>query len=89
MANMEVAASRVAIYTKVTDILRCHPDGLHVDQISRLAGIESGKMARVLRALATKHVYKEGEAFMRLSSYRFFTKYEQLRITCLQTTVCL
>ena len=62
MVTAEFAASRVAVHGQISDVLKDHPDGLHVSEISSRTGMESGKITRVLRTLATKHIYKEGDA---------------------------
>lgn len=35
-------------------------EGLHVSDLAIKAGVESGKLARVLRLLASRHVFREG-----------------------------
>ncbi|KAI0064236.1 S-adenosyl-L-methionine-dependent methyltransferase [Artomyces pyxidatus] len=43
----------------VPDALKDNPEGLHVDQIGAKVDIDPKKLARVLRYLATRHVFKE------------------------------
>jgi len=58
--HMQTAALRVCLEANVTEILReAGPEGLHVDKIAELADLSSNKLARILRLLATRHVYKE------------------------------
>ncbi|KAI0320877.1 S-adenosyl-L-methionine-dependent methyltransferase [Amylostereum chailletii] len=59
MTLRELSVMKIAIEARVSDILREHPRGLHVTKISERTSIESGKLARVLRLLAVKHVYRE------------------------------
>ncbi|KAJ7931430.1 S-adenosyl-L-methionine-dependent methyltransferase [Mycena leptocephala] len=44
---------------KIADKLLDKPEGVHVDQLARTTGIDSDKLARVLRFLATKHCFTE------------------------------
>lgn len=60
MSGIEVASIRVATEHRVADVLLEHPDGLHVREISKLVGIESGKLTQILRLLATRHCFREG-----------------------------
>ena len=57
----ECAALQVALDAKIADHLEDHADGLHVREIGKRAGLDSDKLARVLRLLATKHVFREGK----------------------------
>ena len=47
---------------KIADILQESPSssGLHISDIGKTAGIEEGKLGRVLRLLASKHIFREG-----------------------------
>ncbi|KAF7375742.1 3-O-methyltransferase 2 [Mycena sanguinolenta] len=49
----------VATDANIADHLRDKPEGLHVDELSRSTGIDSHKLGRVLRLLATKHCFTE------------------------------
>ncbi|KAF5312467.1 hypothetical protein D9619_003730 [Psilocybe cf. subviscida] len=54
------AALRICLEASVTEILReGGPQGVHVDEIAKIANVNSEKIARLLRYLATHHVYKE------------------------------
>ncbi|KAK7691573.1 hypothetical protein QCA50_004972 [Cerrena zonata] len=44
---------------KVADHLQEFPDGLHVSKLSEVTGIECNYLARILRLLATKHIFRE------------------------------
>ncbi|KAG6868434.1 hypothetical protein C0993_002917 [Termitomyces sp. T159_Od127] len=57
--NLDWLCLLVAIEAKVADALSGHDEGVHVNDLSKSIGIESGKLARILRALATKHVFLE------------------------------
>ncbi|KAJ7634571.1 S-adenosyl-L-methionine-dependent methyltransferase [Roridomyces roridus] len=49
----------IATDAKIADHLLDKPDGLHADELSRLSGIDSGRLARVLRLLCTRHCFTE------------------------------
>ena len=57
----ECAALQVALDAKIADHLEDHADGLHVREIGKRSGLDSDKLGRVLRLLATKHVFREGK----------------------------
>ncbi|KAI9463927.1 S-adenosyl-L-methionine-dependent methyltransferase [Russula earlei] len=53
-------AIRTASNTHVPEILRdAGPKGKHVTEIAKPTGVHSGKLARVLRVLATNHIFTE------------------------------
>ncbi|KAF7430170.1 hypothetical protein PC9H_005870 [Pleurotus ostreatus] len=56
---MEPVCMSVALGAKVTEHLLDKPKGLHVDELGRLTDQDPGKLGRVLRTLATNHVYTE------------------------------
>jgi hypothetical protein len=58
----ELACLRVVMEFKIADILQESPSssGLHISAIGKKAGIEEGKLGRVLRLLASKHIFREG-----------------------------
>lgn len=60
MAQFDGSCLRVATESHIAEILAGHPNGLHAKQISEKTGIESGKLARIMRLLATKHCFIEG-----------------------------
>ncbi|KAJ7637687.1 S-adenosyl-L-methionine-dependent methyltransferase [Mycena polygramma] len=49
----------VATDSKLADHLLDKPEGLHIDELGLKTGIDSGKLGRVLRLLATKHCFSE------------------------------
>jgi len=57
--NLDWICLLVAIEAKIADALSGHDQGIHVDELSKAVNIESGKLARILRLLATKHVFEE------------------------------
>lgn len=57
----EVCCIRVAYETKVADhLVSAGDNGLHVSTISEKTGVESGKLGRILRLLASRHIFREG-----------------------------
>jgi hypothetical protein len=72
--HYDPACMRVAIKAKVADVLVGHPVGLPVADIAKKAGIEQGKLARILRFLATKNCFREG-AYSRNKFRRLLTFY--------------
>ena len=50
----------VVITFKIADILEEQPEGMHIDEISARSGIDAQKLGRILRLLATRHVFREG-----------------------------
>lgn len=61
--SFEWACVGVVIRAKVADALEKFPKGLHVDELAKLVSLEKGKLARVLRLLATKGCFTEGKSF--------------------------
>jgi DNA-binding IclR family transcriptional regulator len=61
MGVYEPACIRFALEAKIADVLADDPGGLPVADISERTGIEQGKLARILRCLATKNCFREGE----------------------------
>ncbi|KAF8891394.1 S-adenosyl-L-methionine-dependent methyltransferase [Infundibulicybe gibba] len=54
------SALRVAADTNVIEILReAGPQGLHVDEIAKKNGTNPAKLARLLRLLASEHIFRE------------------------------
>ncbi|KAF4564063.1 hypothetical protein EYR36_003314 [Pleurotus pulmonarius] len=56
---MEPVCMRVALDTRITDHLLDKPKGLHIDELGQLTDQDPGKLGRILRTLATNHVYTE------------------------------
>ncbi|KAJ3559922.1 hypothetical protein NM688_g32 [Phlebia brevispora] len=60
LSAYRTASLRLAISVHVSEILReAGPQGLHVKEIAAKTKISPVKLARVLRLLATNHIYKE------------------------------
>ncbi|KAJ7161877.1 S-adenosyl-L-methionine-dependent methyltransferase [Mycena crocata] len=57
--NCDWAGILVVLETRVADALAGHPGGLHVDDLSKVLRVEPGKLARILRLLATRHCFTE------------------------------
>ncbi|KAJ2932577.1 hypothetical protein H1R20_g4534, partial [Candolleomyces eurysporus] len=60
--QMEVFAPHclnVATTFKIADILEEQPEGMHIDDIGARSGIDAQKLGRILRLLATRHVFRE------------------------------
>ncbi|KAG6852680.1 hypothetical protein C0991_009963 [Blastosporella zonata] len=57
--NLDWLCLLVVIESRVADALAGHDKGVHVDVLSKSVGIESGKLGRILRLLATKHIFSE------------------------------
>ncbi|KAF8443681.1 S-adenosyl-L-methionine-dependent methyltransferase [Boletus edulis BED1] len=66
--SFEWACIGVVIRAKVADVLEKYPKGLHVDELAKLVNLEKGKLARVLRLLATKGCFTEGKPAILLCS---------------------
>ncbi|KAF7430171.1 hypothetical protein PC9H_005871 [Pleurotus ostreatus] len=56
---MEPVCMRVALDARITDHLLDKPKGLHIDELGQLTDQDPGKLGRILRTLATNHVYTE------------------------------
>ena len=56
----ESSCLRIVIECKVADVLDAFPDGLHVSEIAKKVNVEKGKLARILRLLATRNCFREG-----------------------------
>ncbi|KAK7043177.1 hypothetical protein VNI00_008531 [Paramarasmius palmivorus] len=50
---------RTVVATNVVEILRGHPEGLHVNEIAAKGGLEPTRLARILRLLASHHLFIE------------------------------
>jgi hypothetical protein len=60
----EPACLNVVASARISDLLLNKPEGLHIDKLATLSGVDAGKLGRVLRLLATKHIYQEGKLFV-------------------------
>lgn len=61
MQEFETVCIRIAIQAGIADILLDHKRGLHVNRLAEQTGLEPTKMSRVLRLLATRNCFREGE----------------------------
>ncbi|KAF9460299.1 S-adenosyl-L-methionine-dependent methyltransferase [Collybia nuda] len=58
--NLKSAALQVAITCHVPEILRdAGPQGLHSSDIAKKSGVDDMKLARLLRYLANRHIFRE------------------------------
>ncbi|KAG6856202.1 hypothetical protein H0H87_006598 [Tephrocybe sp. NHM501043] len=65
MAFYEPACLHVVLSAKVPDILQREPsDGVHISEIAKTSGIDQGKIGRILRLLASKHCFREGNVIL-------------------------
>ncbi|KAF5346423.1 hypothetical protein D9758_012775 [Tetrapyrgos nigripes] len=55
----EPACLRVATEAKISDLLLDKPEGVHVGELGAKSNRDPDKLSRILRALATNHVYTE------------------------------
>jgi hypothetical protein len=60
MTHFGPAAMRIAIETRIPDLLVANPQGLSVTELAEKTGIDSRKLRKVMRALATRHCFREG-----------------------------
>lgn len=51
----------VAYLCRVANLLQNKPEGVHVDDLAKQSGLDADKIGRVLRMLATRHFFKEGQ----------------------------
>ena len=58
--TFETNCLNVALMFKIPDILKENPTGMHISEIGKKIGLEERKAGRILRLLATKHVFREG-----------------------------
>lgn len=65
MQEFETVCMRIAIQAGIADTLLDHDDGLHVDKLAEKAGLEPTKLSRILRLLATRNCFREGETYSR------------------------
>ena len=50
----------MAITLKIPDLLLGKPEGLHISEIGKETGADQEKLGRILRLLASKHIFREG-----------------------------
>ena len=56
----EPACLNAAVTYNFPEILQEQPAGMHISELSRKSGIEERKAGRILRLLASKHIFREG-----------------------------
>jgi len=59
MAGYEPACLNVAMTYKFSDILQENPAGMHISELGKKSGVEERKAGRILRFLASKHIFRE------------------------------
>ncbi|KAH8828794.1 hypothetical protein DL96DRAFT_1554478 [Flagelloscypha sp. PMI_526] len=59
--HVEVAAFNTVITNKIADKLDRKPEGVSVADLAKEAGLNEPKLHRILRFLATKHVFVESD----------------------------
>ena len=58
--TFEASCLNVALTFKIPDVLKEKPTGMHISEIGQKTGLEERKAGRILRLLATNHVFREG-----------------------------
>ena len=58
--TFETNCLNVALTFKIPDLLKEKPTGMHISEIGEKTGLEERKAGRILRLLATNHVFREG-----------------------------
>ncbi|EKM76021.1 hypothetical protein AGABI1DRAFT_79240 [Agaricus bisporus var. burnettii JB137-S8] len=61
-AFYEPACIQVVLTNKIPDILQEYPSGVHISELEKRTGVDAGKLGRVLRLLAAKHLFQEVSA---------------------------
>ncbi|KAI0056503.1 S-adenosyl-L-methionine-dependent methyltransferase [Artomyces pyxidatus] len=59
LATNDVACLRVAVSSKVADVIAQQPEGMHVKEIAEKTNLHQRKLQKVLRALAATHCFRE------------------------------
>jgi len=54
---------------KIPDILMEQPNGMHIADIATRTGVDKDKLSRILRLLASTHIFREGKFFAPLSMF--------------------
>jgi len=58
--TFESTCLHVALTFKFPDVLKEKPTGMHISEIGQKTGVEEHKAGRILRLLASNHVFQEG-----------------------------
>ncbi|KAJ6484367.1 S-adenosyl-L-methionine-dependent methyltransferase [Mycena vitilis] len=61
LTALEPNCLRLALVSRIPDLLQEMPPGMHVSDISKRCGVEPSKLARILRLLSAKHCFREVE----------------------------
>lgn len=56
---LEPGCMDVVMAYEIPDILRDQPAGVHIADIAKRTGLEELRLGRIMRLLATKHIFKE------------------------------
>lgn len=59
LEHNEPACLLVVTEARIADLLLDKPEGVHVEELADAAKLDSGKLRRIMRLLATKHCFKE------------------------------
>ena len=89
MQAYDHACIRVALREKISDILVDYPNGIHVSELSKIVKIDAKKLARLLRLLATRGCYSEGQSCRLSVKGSHIHPAFQWKLTLLQTTASL
>lgn len=54
---------RVVIDARIAEALEDKPQGMHINELAKKANIDSTKLYKVMRALATRHCFNEGTQY--------------------------
>ena len=60
MVHFYPAAMRIVVEARIPDMLIGKPQGLSVIELAQKSNLEAKKLRKVLRALATRHIFREG-----------------------------
>ncbi|KAF9236985.1 hypothetical protein BU15DRAFT_63493 [Melanogaster broomeanus] len=74
--SFDWACMGIVLRTGIADTLAKYPRRLHVNELSRIVGLEKGKLARVLRVLASKGCFTEVVLYQSMTEPEYATSYE-------------
>ncbi|KAF9009301.1 S-adenosyl-L-methionine-dependent methyltransferase [Hymenopellis radicata] len=55
----EAGCLDVVVNNKIPDLLKDRPEGVHVATLAKASGLDAGKLERIMRRLATSHIFRE------------------------------
>jgi len=58
--TFETNCLNIALNFKFPDVIKEKPAGMHISEIGKKTGVEEHKAGRILRLLASNHVFREG-----------------------------